>query len=127
MPTPEATLLGGEHTTVSITLSADAASGEVIQLGDLRAAIVTGLNATQGLKSGDKAQVITRGPIRLKKALATDLSSTNAIYWDESGNLAIAGPGATGDFLAGRKIGGGTTSDTYVDVDLNAPAGTETA
>lgn len=124
---PEATLLGGEHTTIPHTLTADATSGEVIKIDDNRAAVVTGLNATQGLKDGDPAQVVTRGPVRLRKAAGLNLSATNDIFWDVSGDTAIAGPGASGDIRAGRRIGGGTATDDFVDVDLNAPAGTVTA
>ena len=125
MSTPEAQLLGGQHDTINIPSPSDApSSGEIIKLVDNRVAIVTGLNLST-VTTGDKIAVVVSGPVRVAKALATDLSSANDPYWDISANAAVAsGSAGTGDPALGMKIAGGTTSDTFIDVDLNAPAGT---
>lgn len=128
MNLPEARLLGGDHDTIPFTLTADATCGEIIKLPDDRAAVVLGLNDTTALVSGDPAQVAVRGPVRIKKAAGVDLSGQQNIYWDVSANTAIAtGSAATGDFIAGTRIGGGASAETFVDIDLNAGVGTETA
>lgn len=120
----EAMKLGGEHTTIPTTLTADAASGEIIKLADNRAAVVAGGLNAEALKSGTPCQVITRGPIRIKKATGVTLASGRA-YWDISANTAITvGSAATGDMDCGQIIGGGASADDFVDVDLNSPAGT---
>lgn len=123
----EAIKLGGIHHTIPHIATANHTSGEVIKLADDRAAVVVGgLDATQ-LQSGKKIAVAVTGPFRITKDQSEVIALGAEVFWDISEQLPITGPGATGDYRVGPCIGGGANGQDFVEVDLNAPAGTETS
>ncbi len=96
-------------------------SGEVILLADNRAGVVAGL---KGFASGDTAAARTTGVFNVAKG-AVAFTAGDRVYWDVSGDTAIAvGSAATGDFDMGVCVATVASGAATVQVDLNAPAGT---
>ena len=128
MATAEAKLLAGHHDVINIeSPKAAPASGEVLVLADNRVGVVTGLNLAD-IVIGDKIAVAVSGPVRLPIASAKVVAAGTAPFWDVSGNtvLPVADGGLENDVdaVVGTSIKGSANGVTFVDVDLNAAAGT---
>lgn len=93
------------------------ASGEVIQMPDGRAAVVTGLCART---SGEVAGLKTSGQVTLAKTITVVVLKGAPLYWDRSANTctplkALAG----GDFFVGTAVDDAVLAATTVVVNLN--------
>lgn len=102
---------------VKFTAAVAYASGEVIQLPDLRAAVVLGLVA---IAIGDQVCVATEGAFDVAAASGVTFAEGEAVYWDASANTAInlANVGA-GDFFLGYAIRAKVSGQLVVRTDLN--------
>ncbi len=91
------------------------ASGEVIQLADGRAGVITGLNARA---SGDQASAVVRGIVTVQKTASINLLKGGRVFWDRSASKAnyLAG---SGDFYMGVAAADSLAAATTVQVDLN--------
>lgn len=111
----EARLLN-EAGMVKFTAAAALASGEVIDLGEGRPAVVSGL---KGFAIGDPASAFTRGRFAFKSASATTFAVRDPVYWDVSANLAITEASAEpGDLYLGPALKAKTSGQLEVEVDM---------
>lgn len=109
----------GAQSPFQITTSANAASGEILQLSDGRAGVVSGLNA---VTSGDKAALVTEGLVAITCAAATTFAVGDRVYWDASADLAIQPSLAmdgSADFYLGLCAETCTSSQAQVKILLN--------
>lgn len=113
---PEAKLLypAGER---QFDAGANLVSGEIIQLDDGRAAVV---NTARAITSGDPAVARTDGIYRVDCAAATEFALGDAVYWDSSASQAVASPGASDDPYLGTAVRASSSSEAFVEVDLNS-------
>ncbi len=96
------------------------ASGEIIQLSDGRGAVVEGLTARV---TNDPTVVATEGVFDVKSASATTFAKGEAVWWDQSADLAVEFAGADitdGDFCLGPALIAKVNGDLTVKTDLNA-------
>lgn len=107
----------------TITLSAAAEPGDLLQYHDGRACYV---EAVDDLASGDKATVVLGGEIEVP--LAANVAAVRGMpcYWDESANTAVAVPGLNvGDFYLGiftEDKPGGTGARATVELNKRPAA-----
>lgn len=102
--------------TDKFTAAAALLSGEVLQMADGRAGVVTGAGA--GFASGDSAGAITEGKVRCTKTASIAILKGGKVYWDRSANAAHFRP-QSGDFYLGVCAADAAAADTTVDVLLN--------
>lgn len=95
-------------------------AGEVIRLGDNRAAVVK-----TDLAANEKGAVYTEGIGDVAAATGTTWSDGQALYWDASADVAVTAPGDSDDFYIGRAIGAKTSGPLFGRMDLNAAVGRE--
>jgi predicted RecA/RadA family phage recombinase len=100
---------------VQFTAGAAYSSGQVIQLADGRAGVISGLKA---IASGDEACAQTAGIHRATKATATSFAAGDEVWWDNTTNTAAQ----AGDWYLGLAAKAATESETVVEVDLNVSA-----
>lgn len=100
-----------------VTLAAAASAGEVRQLADGKAAVLSGLNAAT---SGDRRTFNTAGQFTLTKTTGIVFLDGGRVYWDHSANAAHYKKVNDRDFYLGRAVGDAASSDTTCVVDLNA-------
>ena len=113
----EATLYKDADTIDVTTPSAGYSSGEVIQLSDGRAAVVTGLTAKV---SGDPAALKTSGQFTLTKGADLVILEGAPLYWDRSaGSVTPIKVVAGGDFYAGVAVTDVAAATLTCVVDLN--------
>lgn len=101
---------------VQVTLDAAAASGEIYQLGDGRAAYMGGLSAAA---SGDRRTFITTGQVTVTKTTSVYFCDGARVYWDHSANSATYKKVNDRDFYIGRAVGDAAAADTTMAVNLN--------
>lgn len=100
-----------------ITAAAAIAAGEVWQLADGRAAVLTGLAAAA---SGDRVNFTTTGQFTFTKTASQVWVDGQPIYWDHSANSATClTPTSDRDFLLGSALGDAASADTTGAVNLN--------
>jgi predicted RecA/RadA family phage recombinase len=92
------------------------ASGEVIQLGDGRAAYVPALGA---VAIGDPVAYKTSGIVELLKTTGIVVLDGGRVYWDVANNKAHFKKAAS-FFYVGTAVGDAASADTTILVDLNA-------
>ena len=113
----EATLTKDTDVIEVTTPAAGYSSGEVIQLPDGRAAVLTGLAAKV---DDDPAGFKTSGQFTLAKTASVVILPGGRVYWDRSANTATPLKIAAGaDFYVGVAPDGAAADDTTVLVDLN--------
>jgi predicted RecA/RadA family phage recombinase len=112
----DATYTRGRH-EVRKTVAAAVASGEVHQLADGRAGVMTGLTAAA---SGDSRNFKTDGQHLVTKTASVVVIDGAPLWWDHSANSATPVP-ATGDrdFFIGCAVGDAASADTTCTVNLN--------
>jgi len=112
-----------DEEVIQFTAAAALASGEVIQLEDGRAAVVSG---AKGFASGDLASARVRGRHKCIVASGVTFADGDPVYWDASANTCItAGSCEDGDFYLGSAVGAKGSGVTSMNVDLNGPAGAQ--
>ena len=111
----EATYLK-DPTVIEITAPAALVNGQMLQLGDSRAALVAGAGA--GIASGDLASVQVLGHARVAKTASIVILQGQVVWWDVSANKAIHSS-VGGDFPIGVAATQSASATTTVDVDLN--------
>lgn len=89
-------------------------SGEIIELADGRAGVVT-----SELAAGELGVLATEGQWDLAKASATVFAAGDAVWWDVSASLAITALGASDDVYVGVAVAAAGSGATRVRVDLN--------
>lgn len=111
-------LLEKDSDVVDVTTpAAGYSSGEVIQLTDGRAAVVTGLNARV---SGDAAGLKTSGQHKVAKTSGVVVLKGAPLYWDRSANTATPLKAVAGaDFFLGVALEDAASTTTTVLVELN--------
>lgn len=91
-------------------------NGQVLQLPDGRAGVVSGAGA--GVASGDIAGALVQGIIRFAKTASIVILAGQEVWWDISENKAIHSS-VGGDFPIGVAVTAATAAATTVDVSLN--------
>lgn len=99
-----------------VTAAAAIASGEVWQLADGRAAVLTGLGAAA---SGDRVNFTTTGQHTVTKTASVVITDGQPVYWDHSANSATYAPASDRDFYLGCAVGDAASADTTLAVNLN--------
>jgi predicted RecA/RadA family phage recombinase len=113
----EATIYNDSDVLDVTTPAAGYTAGEVIQLPDGRAAVVTGLQAKT---SGESAGLKTSGQVTLAKTASVVILDGGRVYWDRSANTATPLQAFAGaDFFIGVAVGDAASAATTVVVDLN--------
>jgi len=113
----EAVLDKGVDTITVTTPAAGYSSGEVIQLPDGRAGVLSGLVARV---SGQEAAFAVAGQFTLAKTASVVILKGAPLYWDRSANSATPLKALTGaDFYAGTAVDDATAAATTVVVNLN--------
>ena len=103
--------------TVDVTADAARASGEVLQLTDGRASVVSGLKA---VASGDPMSLRTCGQERMPKASVVCLKGAQA-FWDRTNNVVTPLQGVTGaNYKCGVFLEDASATAADVLVDMNA-------
>jgi predicted RecA/RadA family phage recombinase len=97
---------------VDFVAAATYAAGQVIQLADGRAGVITGAKA---IASGDTAGARVAGLFKMAKAASVVLLDGQEVYWSK----ANSNVSYTGDFVVGTVQGDTTAAATTVIVDLN--------
>ena len=112
----EAVLVRDRHDN-RITLTAAASPGEVYQLNDGRAGVLSG--ATAGA-SGDSRSFTTTGIFTVTKTASVVITDGAELWWDHSANSATPVPQyADRDFYLGCAVGDAASADTTCSVNLN--------
>jgi len=94
-------------------------SGQVLQLADGRAAVVSGL---ANPSAADTATLKTSGQFTVAKTSSIVILDGGEVMWDHSANSAtIPLYGTSKDFYLGRAVGDAASADTTMVVELNAP------
>lgn len=118
----EATYLKDEE-VVDFAGAASYASGEVIQLEDGRAAVISG---AKGFVSGDQVSARVCGLYDVVVASGLTFADGDPVYWDASANTAIAaGSAEDGDFYLGTARGAKSSGQTSMKVQLNERLGVQ--
>lgn len=95
------------------------ASGQVIQLPDGRAGVVSSLNA---VAAGETVAVKVKGQHTVAKTSSIVILDGGEVMWDHSANSGtIPVYNTSKDFYLGRAVGDAASSATTMLVDLNAP------
>ena len=99
----EAILVGGTVEEVQFVATAAHSAGEVIQLPDGRAGVVSGLSA---LAIGDTGMAYVRGRFKMAKTASMVILDGGRVFWDRSASATLykAVPN-TGDFYIGTAAG----------------------
>jgi predicted RecA/RadA family phage recombinase len=114
MTAPFATLYQGEDEAIDWLADADHVSGDVIQLKDGRAAVIS-----VDVKSGFKVGVYVEGIFKMTKTATMVLLDGGKAYWDYSANAVYYRKTDDHDFLLGRVVGDATSASTTCYVQLN--------
>lgn len=102
-----------------ITAPAAGAGGQVIQLADGRAGVVSGADASSdAYASGDLITVYTSGRFSVLRTASINLLAGGRAYWDRSANTATF-TNASGDYFMGRVVEDSLAAASLVIVDLN--------
>lgn len=120
--TAKAVLLDGPTDVIDVVITAAASGGDVIQLPDGRAGVVTGANASSSaFSAGDTVAVATSGRWRVLKTSSIVFVPGGRVKWDHSAETATVPPIADDkDFYLGRAIDDAAAAAATVDVQLNA-------
>lgn len=110
----EAALYQAEDCTVDITAAAAYSAGEVIQLADGSAGIVSADVASGGL-GHPKAE----GVWTVTKTTSVVITAGQPVFWDHSANSATYAPVSDRDFYIGVAFADAASADTSMKVILN--------
>ena len=91
-------------------------SGDVIQVPDLRAGVVQGLNA---IAQGESATAATSGRYRIAALSTAVFASGDLVGWDNGNSNAVVTGDVNKDFEIGRAAAAKASGETTVDVLLN--------
>lgn len=114
---PESVMKSSPSFTKVITPAAGYTVGQVIQLPDGRAGVISG---TKNLASGEAAAVQIGGHRTLAKTASLNILEGGKVYWDRSANTATPLLALTGaDFYVGTCVVDSLATATTVVVDIN--------
>lgn len=117
---PDATALQGLE-LIRVVTPAAAAVGEIYQLPDGRAGVLSGLNA---VAEGDYAGFADRGQYTVTKTSGLVVLDGAPLYWDHSANACTPlTPTSDRDFYLGAAVGDATSDETTCVVNLNVRPG----
>lgn len=103
-----------DECSVDLTAAAAYTAGEVIQLGDGRAAV-----PCNDIASGDLGSFATEGVFKVAKTANVVILDGGQVFWDHSANTATYNQVSDRDFFIGTAIDDAAASDSYVYVNLN--------
>ena len=101
---------------VKWTAEAAFEAGEVVQLPDGRAGVITGLEA---IASGDEVAAKVSGIVTVTKTASICFLAGGRVFWDRSADAAHFRP-LSGDFYLGTVAKDAASAATTMTVDLNA-------